>query len=120
MSTQTQDSYQIITLVDITNTKCTNPKGNSLEYKQQQNLNSFLQTLSMRAQPLNISVTQQNDPHLGDCWILQFDCDISKAWNSGDNPIHYINSDLHNIPVTLGEQCIDTGNNTYNTYVKIV
>ena len=120
MSTQTHDTYQIITLIDITNTKCTNPKGNSLEYKQYQNLSSFIQTLSMRAQPLNISVTKANDPQLGDCWIMQFDCDISNAWNKHDDPVYFIKNDLHNIPVTLGYENVDTMYETYNTHVKIL
>lgn len=48
--------FAIYTLIDITNSKTTDPKRR-LPYSQAQNLNTILQLIDMRAQPLDWRVT---------------------------------------------------------------
>lgn len=120
--------YEIHTTVDITNTKNTNPKGNSKEYLQMQNLNSVLQVLGMRAQVLDLSVTKNKSKIFKKRtnWVLTFDCDITGAWAKQDNPVYFIEQDLNNIPVYSGleetkksDQFKTTGKDK-NTYVLLL
>ena len=50
--------HVLYTLVDITDTGVNNPKGSTMEFRQAQNLNSLTQVLSMRTQPLHVTVTK--------------------------------------------------------------
>lgn len=127
----TQTIYELETLVDITDTECSNPKGNTTEYKQHQNLNSLLQMLSMRAQLLSPKVTVKDDSETfgnNKTWTLTFACDISDAWTRGDDPVYFAKQDLNNIPVHVDltetaviepEAFICTGERL-NTHIKIL
>ena len=61
--------YNVFTLVDITDTNESNPKGGTKTYKQAQNLNSLIQCLSMRSQPLYPKVSVLTDQDLN-VWSL--------------------------------------------------
>ena len=55
--------HVLYTLVDITDTGVNNPRGSTIEFRQSQNLNSLMQVLSMRTQPLHVTVTKfENTP----------------------------------------------------------
>ena len=49
-------SYTAYTLVDITNTNESKHERNETKFFQQQNLNTLIQTIGLRSQPLNTSV----------------------------------------------------------------
>ena len=49
-------SYTAYTLVDITNTNESKHERNETKFFQQQNLNTLIQTIGLRGQPLNTSV----------------------------------------------------------------
>lgn len=61
--------FAVYTLVDITNSKITDP-NKRLPYSQAQNLNTLLQTIDLRAQPLNWKVTHRDT----DVREYNFDC----------------------------------------------
>ena len=126
----TPQRYEIHTVIDITDSQCNDPKGNTKEYLQMQNLNSILQVLSMRAQPLNIHVSKNKTKEYfnnHDSWTLFFDCDINNAWSKDDNLVYFIEQDLNNIPihagleetVTLAQEAFITDGMQVNTYVMI-
>ena len=55
-STTGYDFYTAYSLIDITDTRDNNPKGSQPSFQQAQNLNSLIQTLSLRTQ-LMLSVS---------------------------------------------------------------
>jgi hypothetical protein len=123
--------YEIHTLVDITNTQDNNPKGNSVSYRQMQNLNTILQVLGIRAQPLHPQVVKNSTTEYfsnQDSWTLSFSCDITDAWSNGDNKTYFIQSDIHNTPVftdldetaTLLPACFVTTGDNINTYIMFL
>ena len=126
----TPQRYEIHTVIDITDSQHNDPKGQSIEYMQMQNLNSILQVLSLRAQPLNAHVVKNKTKEYfsnQDSWTLFFDCDINNAWSKGDNPVYFIEQDLNNTPVHINltetANIIDdkfiTDGDRKNTYVMI-
>ena len=60
------DFYRAYTLVDITDTGNSDPKGNTATFKQAQNLNSLIQTLSLRTQLILSSVSLYTSQDLND------------------------------------------------------
>ena len=49
-------NYVAYTLIDITNTNETKIARNKLHFFQQQNLNTLIQTIGLRSQPLDVEV----------------------------------------------------------------
>ena len=102
------------TLVDITNTQKTKVRdSNTIEYHQQQNLNVLLQTVGLRAQPLepNVSVLTNvdlsefdfDDSYNGksaNVWRLIFHVDQEYIWSDGQDHVAYLKTDAHGIAVT--------------------
>lgn len=98
-------------LVDITNTEYSNPKGNTLEYQQAQNLNTILQILGMRTQIVLSSVTVLEDQPMSDykfgseytdnhtVWILKFASEKTGAWDRGATEMFYAYKDCHLTPI---------------------
>ena len=128
MSTQ---QYEINTLVDITDSDYYNPKGNSIAYRQMQNLNSIIQSLSMRSQPLNIHVKQNKTTDYfqnNSSWTMTFMCDIESPWYKDGDHTFLIKQDLNNIPVfsDLNETAIlansrfITSGKNINTYINFI
>lgn len=130
--------YELFTLVDITETKNTNPSGNTKSYKQNQNLRTILQSLSMRAQILidNVIILEKDSKKLkfGDVytgklkyWKMTFTCDVIDPWKKDDDLFFFAENDLNNIPVyeNLDEEVYSSGliitkSNTKNTYIKML
>lgn len=98
-------------LVDISNTGYSNPKGNTLEYQQAQNLNTILQILGMRTQIVLSSVTILEDQDLSNykfgsdyagkhtVWVLKFASEKSGAWDRGATEMFYAYKDCHLTPI---------------------
>jgi hypothetical protein len=105
----------IRTLVDITETRQhRKEQGKEMAYQQQQNLSMLMQTISMRANPVNIKSpivetinidnkfgTAHNGKH--QVWTFKFDIEYDGAYTdvNGDDA-GLLLDDLNFIPVTVG------------------
>lgn len=128
--------FTVYTLIDITNTKVTTPKQDPKKFYQAQNLNSFLQTISLRVQPNVIETKSLGNKDLKKfnfgsiykkrkVWIIEFDCDTTSPYQKDDNPVYFLQQDFHNLPIHVGlnenikevDPVVDTLNSeTINTY----
>jgi hypothetical protein len=125
--------YEIHTLIDITNTKMVNPKGNTIPYQQMQNLNSIMQILGMRTQPMHITVIEDSNTEISDwndkkVWTMKFSCETDDAWTKDGDNVHYLNLDLNGTPVITGltetvsiePACFVTNGAGINTYITFI
>jgi len=129
------DFYSAFTLVDITDTGNSNPKGNIKSFKQAQNLNTLIQILSMRTQLVLSSVKKLESQDLTeydfgseligthDIWILKFATETTDVWKKNDNPVYFANMDCSDVPVNteLDETAVinhrfETSGNNKNLY----
>ena len=110
---QTTANFALYTLIDITDTSVTNPKQSKQGFYQAQNLNSFVQTISLRTQPDILSVKSLGNKDLKKfnfgkeykkrkVWKIEFTCENPSAWTRDDNPIALLEQDFNMIPVHLG------------------
>jgi len=106
---------KIISDFDITETKITrNYKEDSLPKKicgqlikskdewvkkrrQQTNLETIMQIISLRTQPYNVRTTKNNDK-----WILEFDIEHPDVYRKGDDPLGLLKEDLNDVPMIVG------------------
>ena len=136
--TGSTDFYTVYTLIDITDTGVVSPKGNSKGFFQAQNLNTFIQSISLRSQPVLSSVEKldaedvadhqfgSNFTGLHDVWVLKFASETADAWNKENNSVYMLNEDFNTTPIhgTLDEtaiinpEIIDTSTVNKNTYFK--
>lgn len=103
--------YNVFTLVDITDTNESNPKGGTKSYKQAQNLNSLIQCLSMRSQPLYPKVSVLTDQDLNDynfgieftgtatVWHMRFTSESASIWQHENDRVYYAMLDVDNVPI---------------------
>jgi len=87
--------YTIRTTVDITRTNPDRHSQDELAVAQQQNFNTLLQGIELRA---NVSWDEdpvQQDRH----WIWQFSVEAEDIFLDGVDPVGLLKQDLHNIPV---------------------
>lgn len=101
--------YEIFTTVDITNTGIKHTKSDwSLERAQQSNLDTLIQTISLRAQPYSINVKWYEDIplHFGltgtdsaKIWYLRFYVESADVF--GRNCELFLN-DVHLVPIIPG------------------
>ncbi len=130
------DFFTIYTVIDITNTGNTNPKGNSKSFLQAQNYNSIIQALSLRGLPVISSVNKLEDTdvseyNFGDdisgkhnIWVLKFASEKPDIWRKKDDPSFYLLDDIDGVPIyadldntwETDPKFITTGT-TKNTYV---
>lgn len=136
--TGSTDFYTVYTLIDITDTGVVSPKGNSKGFFQAQNLNTFIQSISLRSQPVLSSVEKldaedvanhqfgNNFTGLHDVWVLKFASETADAWNKENNSVYMLDEDFNATPIhgTLDEtaiinpEIIDTKTVSKNTYFK--
>ena len=136
--TGSTDFYTVYTLVDITDTGVVSPKGNSKGFFQAQNLNTFIQSISLRSQPVLSSVEKldaedvadhqfgSNFTGLHDVWVLKFASETADAWVKESNDTYMLEEDFNTMPihVTLDEtalinpEIVDTMTVNKNTYFK--
>ena len=136
--TGSTDYYVIYTLIDITDSGIVSPKANAKGFFQAQNLNTFIQSISLRSQPVLSSVAKldaedvsnyefgSNITGLHDIWILTFASETADAWMKENNNIYMLEEDFNTMPVhvTLDEtalinpESIDTKTISKNTYFK--
>jgi hypothetical protein len=100
------------TLIDITDTGYSNPKGSTKEYRQAQNLNTLIQILSLRTQLVISSVSKLNEDisdhqfgtdytGLNDIWLLKFASERPDAWAKKEDSLYFANEDCNNVPVNI-------------------
>jgi hypothetical protein len=107
------EKYIAYTLVDITNSKNTNSRStNTQEYNQQQNLNTFIQLIGLRSQPLEYSVKKLEaqdlvEYHFGNqfkglhtVWKFYFEVEHSKIYEQDNDPVHFLKSDFEGVAFT--------------------
>lgn len=134
--TGSTDFYSIYTLIDITDSGILSPKTDAKGFFQSQNLNTFIQCISLRAQPVLSSINKvdavdlsdydfgSNITGIHDVWIFKFASETADAWNKDVDPVYFLRDDFNKTPVhtTLDETAninpeqIDTGSNNKNTY----
>lgn len=131
------DFYTIYTLVDTTDSGVYNPKSNPIGFKQAQNLNTMMQLISLRTQPLLSSVSEIKNADVSEfnfgndftglhsVWIIKFASSTEKAWFKDDDYTHWLRHDFNKTPVygnlnntaILNIEIIETTNpDSLNTY----
>lgn len=65
--------------------------------RQQANWETVVQTISLRAQPLDISTTKQ-----GSHWIISFYIEADYIYTKDDDPIGLLKDDFENLPLLTG------------------
>jgi hypothetical protein len=136
--TGSTDFYTICTLVDITDTGVLTPKDDANGYFEAQNLNTFIQCISLRSQPVLSSVSKldavdlsdyefgSNFTGIHDVWVFKFASDTADAWRRDTNPTYELTEDFNKTPIhtileetaNINPEQIDTKTNNKNTYFK--
>jgi hypothetical protein len=128
------------TLVDITNSGINRSyRDNVLEYNQQQNLNTLIQTIGIRSQPLSPIVTTKFTQDLVEyefgtqyqglhtVWELQFGIEHSDVFSYNSVNLYHLNKDTDGIAiisnltetVSTATKCFETTNQyNINLYFK--
>ena len=91
--------YSIYTLVDVTDSNVSSPKIDAKKFYQSQNLNTFMQLIGLRTQPIISSITKLESQSLADyefgsnftgdqtVWLLKFVSETDSAWNKDNNQV---------------------------------
>ena len=137
-STTGYDFYTAYSLIDITDTRDNNPKGSQPSFQQAQNLNSLIQTLSLRTQlMLSVSSVRLNQDlsnysfgsdYIGEhnVWLLKFSSEATDVWTKETDSTYFAREDCYNIPIyTDLDETVDTlpkfitkNNNLTNLYFE--
>lgn len=103
--------YTMYTLVDITNTGVTDPKNFTKQYRRSQNLSCVLQSLGLRAQIIEYTVTKLKKQSIenfefgtsfeGDhrVWKLVFASEQPDTWSNGDDLLFHAINDVNGLPI---------------------
>ena len=107
-------SFTAYTLVDITNTNHHKSTVKKHRFLQQQNLNTLIQTIGLRSQPLEPSVDQLIAQDIAEygfgneykglhtVWRLNFSIEHSNVFSSNANKTHYLDNDSDGIAIYTG------------------
>lgn len=104
------ETYEIITLVDITRTQARREDADLLKKSQQSNFNSLQQTIELRS---NVEWNTDPVPKYGEIpadstvkkaryWRWQFNIERELVFSDGVNPVALLLEDLHSVPVING------------------
>jgi hypothetical protein len=136
--TGSTDFYTIYTLIDITDSGIVSPKVDAKGFFQAQNLNTFIQSISLRSQPVLSSVEMLSAENLSNhqfgsnftgihnIWVLKFASETRDAWRKDTNNVYLLKQDFDTMPIhiTLDEtavinpESVDTSTVNKNTYFK--
>ena len=107
--------YTLYTLVDITNSGITNPNSKDiLGYNQQQNLNTVIQLIGMRSQPINVSVSVKEAQDIVDLgfgnafkglhtvWKMEFNSEHTDVFNKNGNFVYFLETEFEGAVFTSG------------------
>lgn len=99
-------TYEIITLVDITRSNASRSETDPILKGQQANFNTLIQSIGMRS-----NVTWKQDPVSKDQllpiegrgkikhWRWQFECERDDVFNDGKDPVGLLIDDLNGVPI---------------------
>ena len=121
--------FTAFTLVDITNTQqYNNHSKNNCMFLQQQNLNTLIQTISLRSQPLNTSInallTQDIvNYEFGNCytglhtvWRLDFSIEHSNVFAYNNDKTSYLKNDSDGVAIyTNLEETVELKTKSFET-----
>jgi len=136
--TGSTDFYTVYTLIDITDSGIVSPKVDAKGFFQAQNLNTFIQSVSLRSQPVLSSVTMltakdlsdyefgSNFTGIHDIWVLKFASETRDAWRKDNDNVYLLKQDFDTMPIhiTLDEtavinpESVDASTVNANTYFK--
>jgi len=136
--TGSTDFYTIYTLIDITDSGIVSPKVDAKGFFQAQNLNTFIQSVSLRSQPVLSSVTMltakdlsdyefgSNFTGIHDIWILKFASETRDAWRKNNDNVYLLKQDFDTTPihtildetVVINPESVDASTISTNTYFK--
>jgi len=136
--TGSTDFYTVYTLIDITDSGIVSPKVDAKGFFQAQNLNTFIQSVSLRSQPVLSSVTVLTAKDLSDyefgsnftgihnIWVLKFASETRDAWRKDIDNVYLLKQDFDATPIhiTLDEtavinpESVDASTVNANTYFK--
>ena len=118
-------SFSAYTLVDITNTNETKNTNNNLKFLQQQNLNTLIQTIGLRSQPLepSVSVLMAQDvvkygfgkqyQGLHTVWKMKFSIEHGQVLDDMDTLLQ----DCNGIPIYIGlEETAEINSKCFETH----
>jgi hypothetical protein len=125
-------SYTIYTLVDITNSNVTNVKStNTHGYNQQQNLNTLLQLISLRSQPIEVQINKlmaqdvvkygfgKQFSGLHTVWKLDFISEHTDVFNKDDNEVYFLEHDCDGAAFTAKlDETVKFKTNTFEVFNK--
>lgn len=131
--------YSIYTLIDVTDANVSSPKINAKKFYQSQNLNTFMQVIGLRTQPIISSITKLEAQDLAKhefgnnytgshtVWLLKFVSETEGAWKKEGNETALLVDDFNLVPIhdnldetaTINGDIINTDNeDSLNTYFK--
>jgi hypothetical protein len=129
--------YSIYTLIDVTDSNVSSPKINAKKFYQSQNLNTFMQVIGLRTQPIISSVTKLESQNMAEynfgndytgthtIWLMKFVSETEGAWNKDDIETALLVEDFNFVPIhsnidetaTIDGDIINTDNeDKLNTY----
>lgn len=123
------EKYTAYTLVDITKSNITNYRSNDTHgYNQQQNLNTLIQSIGMRSQPLDITVavleTQDIAKYsfgsaysgLHTVWKFDFVVEHNNVFTNNDDDIYFLKQDCNRVAFTpYLDETVNFLNNVFDT-----
>jgi hypothetical protein len=123
------EKYTAYTLVDITKSDITNYRSNDTHgYNQQQNLNTLIQSIGMRSQPLDVTVevleTQDIAKYafgsafsgLHTVWKFDFTSEHNNVFTNNNDDIYFLKQDCNRVAFTpYLDETVNFLNNVFDT-----
>jgi hypothetical protein len=124
--------YTAYTLIDITNSGVTSPRSSdNAGYNQHQNLNTIIQLIGLRSQPLHYSValleTQdlvnfnfgKQFSGLHNVWKFEFVSEHSDVYSKDNDPVYFLTEDCDGVAFTSHlNETVTFSSNTFETKDK--
>ena len=123
-------NYTAFSLVDISKTNLNRP-DNTIRFNQQQNLNTLIQSIGLRSQPMQpeISMLMTQDvaeygfgkryKGLHTVWRLDFSSEHSKVFAKGNDSFYYLNNDCDGVAIyTKLEETAEIKSKVFETLDK--
>jgi hypothetical protein len=120
--------YSAYTLIDITNTNVNQYKDQIIQSNQQQNLNTLIQSIGLRSQPINpeVSVLMAQDianyefgsayKGLHTVWKLNFSTEHNDVYNKQGNKAFHLINDCDGVAIyTKLEETVELDTKSFET-----
>lgn len=127
-----RNKYSVYTLIDITHSNITNSRSENIEgYNQQQNLNTLIQLIGLRSQPVHYNVEVKTEQDLVDysfgnafkglhtVWKFDFASEHSDVYLKDNDPVYFLKKDCDGVAFTpYLTETVNFLNNTFETTNK--